>query len=164
MSTHPESFYDAKRAVIEATQTARYGIDRPITGRQVTDVLAALGWPIPEKSIEGTGKGMRRVRVFRADVRYRLPLPVSERLLAGKRRSAGLTGYVAAPTKTAAAHALMPSWLTGSKRTKDIYEVEPSDYRYALAVEHPNHVVLTADGTEFGEPVLVPITEMTGGL
>ena len=64
-----------------------------------------------------------------------------------------------AASKREAAERLSPAWLR-TKRTHGVSEVDPSDYRYRLAVDHPGHVVVTRDNVEFGDPVLVPVEQM----
>lgn len=157
MST-PGTFYDAKRALVTAAVAANKWGDR-LSDDAVTAILNALGWPTPAGLRDGRG---RKVKVFcDGSVGMVLPEGVAETVKA-TRGPAGLSirGYLAAPTMKATADVTTPSWVTGRRRTESIREVKPTDMRYLLAAQNPGHLVLTADGTEFGEPVLIPVENL----
>jgi hypothetical protein len=154
--THPESYYDAKRALLAKAKTM------PVRGydleRVIPEALAALGWDEPQPATDGQGKPLK---VWRLPVKSALPSNVHQRLADTSHERAIAnrvrwdfepTGVAIAPTKTAALDLVHgPDRKSHSRpKTTDVGEVAPTDLAYEAAVfVGPGWVVVIVSELEY---------------
>lgn len=155
--THPETYYDAKRAVQAATK--RHGDHLP--ERNLNQVLAALGWPVPEQARDEKGRIVKVFTVY--DLRSVLPDAFQkEHALPGF--NLRFSGTLVAASKKNAAEKTAPVWAQGRHNaTEGIGLADPADPAYGLAVDNVDQVVIvvSASGAPDSEPILFPVADLS---
>lgn len=142
-SAHPESYYDAKRALLTAAPVGKRGSYE--LREAIPKVLAALGWADPEPAKDERGKA---VKVFAVEVRMVLPGELREEWNALDRDAASrisrsydpsTTAFIVAANKSAAIDTVYGADRTRWSRpkTSEVGEVAPTRLGYEAAVSAP---------------------------
>jgi hypothetical protein len=155
--THPESYYDAKRALLVKAHDLAPTYGYYDLAKNIPHILAALGWDEPQPATDDRGKP---VKVWRLPVKGALPGDVHQRLADASHERAKANrvrwdfepkGVVIAATKAAALDLVYgPDRKSYSRpKTTDVGEVAPTDLAYeAAAFVGPGWVVVTVSELE----------------
>lgn len=154
---HPETFYEAKRAVAETTFR---GFDGPAVNKYAREIVEALGWSAPAPDpITGS---KRVVKVYAVEIPASdLPDEIRARIKTHRGVYGTVTvGHMVAGSQRQASVHARPSRVSAEDARRylgAISEVDPVDYRYRLAADNPGQIVFTEGSVEFGEPMLLPV-------
>lgn len=168
--THPESYYDAKRALLAkvADLWGRGESSKAVDlEHSIPATLDALGWAEPEAAKDERGKA---IKVFAFEVRHVLPRDLVEEWEApgaqqarkrGVQYHPGWTAYVAAPSKAAALDLVFGDDRKRWERPKvsDVGEVSVTHLGYRAAVNvMPGRVVVKRDPVTY---LALPISKFS---
>lgn len=147
------SYYEAKRRIVEHKFSGHDGYSVP---GHAEEILQVLGFAAPEPDMVGK----KPVKVFTFGMHYGLDEETKRRT----KYVRGVTGrgssaFLVAATKKEAIAKTTEGWVRNSAKTTGYVEVSPTDYRYRLAADRPDSIVLTEGSEEFGEPIYLPTYE-----
>lgn len=163
--THPDTYYDAKRALLAKAAAMRHSNTAHELRNVIDPALDALGY-VAEPPLDARG---RAVKVWAVTVNHILPedpfgIWEREAKVSAAERGTQYRGewiaFVVAPNKTAALDALFGSDRSNWKRpkTSDVGEVSYSSLGYEAASRAPaDSVAVRRDETTF---IVVPVTAL----
>lgn len=154
--SHPETYYDAKRALRAAAKDTR----EYLADRTADAFLAALGWSTPDPIRNDQG---RIVKVYKTELRHALPRAFLEEHLDGRRTyNIKYTGYLVGATKQDVGDRTSSKHWSKTQRSAGVSPVDVTDLAYPIAVVHPEHavIVITGDGAPDSEPILFPLADL----
>lgn len=155
--SHPEIYYDAKRALESAAKEHR----AYLSGGATDAILAALGWPRPDPIRNDQG---RIVKVYKTELRHALPRTFLEEHRDGRRSyNVHYTGYIVGTTKQDVGDRTTSKHWAKTQRSAGVSPVDVTDLVYPIAVANPDHavIVITGDGAPPSEPILFPLADLT---
>lgn len=155
--SHPETYYDAKRALLDTAAKKR----EHLAPAAVEAILAALGWPQPEPVRDERG---RVVKVYSTDLRHALPKAFIEAHRDGRRTyNTKHVGYIVGTSKQDVGDRTTSTHWVKSQRVSGVFQIDPTDLAYPLAAAAPaDHavIIITGDGAPPSAPILFPLADL----